>query len=285
MKPRVMAVLVATAIVGLPASAAAATLPVSVQFSAFAPGQQDILPGDTIEWENVSERRHTVTADDGSFDSGDLFGGQKFTRTFDSPGTFTYHCTVHDGMTGEINVRPVTLGALPTAPVPAGQAVEFEGRTADPSSPVRIERGVGASFETVATAAPASDGSWSVSVVPPATGDYRAANDAGASGSRRLLVSDRKIVVRATRSGIAVTVTPALPYGRIVVQRERRERFGWWPELRARLDYVSHASFTIKRPARVRVALVDKDGWTPLVFSRVLVLGHVKGTPAAATHH
>jgi hypothetical protein len=179
----------------------------------------------------------------------------------------------------------VTLGPLPVAAVPVGDQIEFEGRTADPGQPVRIERSTGADFKPVATATPAADGTWKVNVAAQATGDYRAANSAGASRSRHVIVSDRKVLVRATKRGIAVSVTPALPYARVVVQQDLRERFGWWNVKSARLDYVSGASFNIARPARVRVVLVDKDGWTPLATSSVLTLGHVKRTPKMPMHH
>ena len=290
MRQRLRVALVGAAILvaagALPAAAEADTVPVSIQFAAFGPDQLDVLPGETVEWTNISERRHTVNADDESFASGDLFGGDKFTREFDEVGTYPYHCTVHAGMTGEIDVRRVTLGPLPVAPIPLGEKVEFEGRTADPGEPVRIERSSGASFETIATATPAADGTWSVLATAPATGDYRAASSIGASESRRLLVSDRKITVRATRTGISVTVTPALPYGRIVLQQDLLERFGWWPVKRTRLDYVSEASFRVMRPARVRVALLDTDGWTPVVTSKELQLGHrTKTTPKSEHEH
>jgi hypothetical protein len=67
-------------------------------------------------------------------------------------------------------------------------------------------------------------------------------------------------------------VTPSAPYARFLVEVQLRERFGWWPVARGRLDYVSSAEVHVKRPARVRVALVDKDGWTPLATSRVITL-------------
>jgi plastocyanin len=277
---RVARTLLAAGALAFPGVASAATIPVNAQFAEFGPAQVDLLPGETVEWTNVSERRHTVNADDESFASGDLFGGDKFAREFDEVGVYPYHCTVHDGMTGEVDVRRVTLGPLPVAPVPLGDEVEFEGRTADPAEPVRIERAAGAGFETVATASAAADGSWSVAAAAPATGDYRAATAAGVSESRRLLVSDRKIIVRATKRGIAVTVTPALPYGRIALQEDLLQRFGWWPVKRTRLDYVSKATFAVKRPARVRVALLDRDGWTAVVTSRVVQLGRrTKSTP------
>jgi plastocyanin len=278
--------LFAAGALAFPGAASAATVPVNVQFAEFGPAQVDLLPGETVEWTNVSERRHTVNADDESFASGDLFGGDKFTRRFDAVGAYPYHCTVHDGMTGEVDVRRVTLGPLPVAPVPFGDTVAFEGRTADPAEPVRIERAVGAGFERVATTIAAADGSWSVTAAAPATGDYRAATAAGVSESRRLLVSDRKILVRTTKRGVAVTVTPALPYGRIVLQQDLLDRFGWWPVMRTRLDYVSKASFAVMRPARVRVALLDQDGWTPLVTSQVVQLGRrTKSTPESQPMH
>jgi plastocyanin len=283
MRRALVAALVAAA---FPATASAAT--VNVEFQAFNPVPVQVLPGETVEWDNVSERTHTVTADDGSFDSGDLDPATQFSVTFASAGTVAYHCTKHAGMIGEVDVEPVILGPLPTAAVPAGDPVEFDGRTSDPAQPVRIERSTGGPFQTIATAQPAVDGSWKTSVAAQATGDYRASIDSGVSSTRHLIVSDRKVLVRATRSGIAVTVTPALPYARIALQQDLRERFGWWTTQRTQLDYVSSASFRVERPARVRVVLVDKDGWTALATSPVLTLGHVRRNapaPQMPMHH
>jgi hypothetical protein len=261
---------------------------VSVQFQAFGPSQLDVLPGESVEWDNVSERTHTVTADDGSFDSGDFDPGATFTVAFPDVGTIAYHCTKHAGMTGEVDVRPVILDSLPTAAIPASDQVEFSGRTSEPGHPVRIERSTGGPFQTVATVQSGADGSWKTSVAAQSSGDYRASVDSGTSETRQLTVSDRKVLVRATSHGITVTVTPALPYARVALQEDLRERFGWWTTKLARLDYVSSASFRVARPARVRAVLVDKDGWTALATSPVLTLGHVrrsKPTPHMPMHH
>jgi plastocyanin len=284
---RLAALLVAAAALALPASAAADSHDVSVQFQAFGPDTLDILPGESVIWTNVSERNHTVTADDGSFDT-PLAPGATFAQEFDASGLFAYHCTIHAGMVGQVNVEPVILGVLPTAAVPAGDPVEFDGRTSDPGQRVRIERSTGGAFQTIATAAPAADGTWKTSVPAQSTGDYRAAINSGASAARHLIVSDRKVLVRATRRGIAVTVKPALPYAHVLVEQDLRERFGWWPTVSARLDYISQASFRVARPARVRVVLVGKDGWTPLATSTVLKLGHVQRSrpmPQMPMHH
>jgi plastocyanin len=263
-------------------TAAADPVSVSVQFAAFGPGQVDVLPGESVAWNNASERRHTVTADDGSFDSGDLLGGDTFTRQFDTVGAYAYHCTVHPGMNGEVDVRRVTLGPLPAAAVPADSPVTFDGRTADPGEPVRIERAAGDGFTTVATATPAADGTWSTTVRATQTGDYRAASADATSGTRRMLVSERRIRLRATRRGVVVSVTPALPYGHVILQQYLRLRFGWWPAQSAKLDYVSQAAFRVRRPAVVRAVLVDADGWTPLATSPTVRLAGPRRTRRAA---
>jgi hypothetical protein len=189
-------------------------------------------------------------------------------------------------MIGEIDVRRVTLETLPVAPTPAGDQVEFAGRTAEPGGTVTIERDTGSGYRAVGSATAESDGTWKTTLSAQATGDYRASLSSGdVSQVRRLLVSDRKVLVRATRRGVAVSVVPAVPYGRIRLQVDLRERFGWWPALATRLDYVSTASFKVARPARVRVVLVDRDGWTALATSKVLTLGHVRSAPKPAPQH
>jgi plastocyanin len=286
-RPLAVALSVAAALLLTLASAhaTAATQSVQAQFEAFAPSQLDVLPGESVEWSNVSPRTHTVTSDAGLFDSGELSVGATFTRRFDDVGTFAYHCTIHPQMTGEVDVRRVILAPLPTAAVPAGQRVEISGRTADPTKHVRIQRSLaGDAFTTVASATPAPDGSWSGSLTADTSADVRATDGTNVSQTRHLLVSSRRVRVRATRNGVLVAVTPSAPYARVVLQLDLPERFGWWPVARARLDYLSQARFRVKRPARVRAVLVAKDGWTPLAISPVLVLAHARPTHTGAMH-
>ena len=47
---------------------------------------------------------HTVTADDGSVDSGPLAPGASFSQVFPAAGLFTYHCTIHPQMTGAVTI-------------------------------------------------------------------------------------------------------------------------------------------------------------------------------------
>jgi plastocyanin len=246
---------------------------VNVQYSAYGPSQLDVLPGTTVVWSNESSRTHTVTAYDGTFDSGHLEPGAHFRVTFARPGAYQYHCSIHPSILGEIDVRRVIFNTLPTATVPLGTTVDFSGVTADAGTPVRIEQRVsGSRFTTVARTTAGRGGAWHVGVRATITDDYRAVSGADVSEMRRLLVGVRKVHIRATRVGVAVDVTPSAPYAPILLEVYRRERFGWWPVARRRLDYLSEAKLHVRPGVHVRVVLVDRDGWTPLATSRDLVL-------------
>ena len=63
--------------------------------TAFNPSRLTAKVGQDVVWSwNDNGVAHTVTADDGSFDSGRMTSGT-FRHTFDHPGEFTYHCQIH----------------------------------------------------------------------------------------------------------------------------------------------------------------------------------------------
>jgi plastocyanin len=254
------------------APAAFGAIPVNIEFQAFSPTPLDVLPGEKVEWTNVSERAHTVTADDDSFDSGDIEAGDGFERTFDTVGAYNYHCRIHPGMVGELDVRRVILGDLPIELLPVGERFDVDGRTADPSSPVQIERSTDEGFETVATATPDADGTWHAELVAERTAEYRARSGTDVSQTRRLVVSQHRVIVHARHGRVSVRTIPPSPYARVMLELRLRDRFGWWPQQFERLDYLSRTSFRIHRRVRARVSLVDKDGWTRLATSRVVRL-------------
>jgi plastocyanin len=80
-----------------PASAGGApnTVTVNLQGFQFAPKALTIAKGTTVVFVNLDNAKHTVTEDDGKFDSKDIPPGGKFTFTFSDVGTFPYHCEYH----------------------------------------------------------------------------------------------------------------------------------------------------------------------------------------------
>ncbi len=200
-------------------------------------------------------------------------GGDRFELTFDTVGSFEYHCRLHPATTGEVDVRRVTMTSLPSGLVETGERIRIDGRTADPTAPVEIERSTGGDFEPVATITPNADGTWQGEIFAEETADYRARSGLDLSDAHQLLVSDRRVIVRALRGGrVSVKVVPPNPYGRVMLELRLRERFGWWPYRLKRLDYLSRASFRVNRPLRARVSLVDRDRWTRLAISPVVRL-------------
>jgi len=77
-----------------------------------------IEPGTTVVWVNEGEVPHTVTADDGSFNSGELYPGDSYIVIFLGAGVVSYHCQLHPQMVGSVTVRGNSRGgeAPPTGP-------------------------------------------------------------------------------------------------------------------------------------------------------------------------
>ena len=78
---------------------------VSIVNMAFTPATITVTAGTTVTWNNNDNITHTVTADDDSYDSGNIGAGSSFTRTFSIAGSYPYHCTIHPSMKATIVVR------------------------------------------------------------------------------------------------------------------------------------------------------------------------------------
>ena len=98
---------------------------VSIENFAFNPPNISVVPGTTVTWVNNDAVPHTTTADDGSWDSETLQPGQSFSFTFDSAGTFPYHCEIHPFMTGTVTVGEGS-GAGVEQNVPAAEVLGGE---------------------------------------------------------------------------------------------------------------------------------------------------------------
>lgn len=89
-----------------PTSTAAAARTVSIADFAFG-GATVVQPGEQITVSNVDGTPHTMTAKNGSFDTGIIGGGAATTLTMPTePGTYQYFCSLHPSMVAEITVQP-----------------------------------------------------------------------------------------------------------------------------------------------------------------------------------
>lgn len=74
---------------------------VDVLDNRFNPKTIDIAVGDTVTWTFKGAAAHNVTGP--GFNSKTMKRGT-FTNTFNSAGDYTYTCTIHQGMKGEVKV-------------------------------------------------------------------------------------------------------------------------------------------------------------------------------------
>ena len=74
------------------------------QSTGYEPAEIAVKVGQPVKWKNEGAEAHTVTADDGSFDSGSMAPGAEWQNTFSSPGTFSYTCTPHPWAKGTVKV-------------------------------------------------------------------------------------------------------------------------------------------------------------------------------------
>jgi len=71
----------------------------------FQPASITVGRGSIIVWRNQDTVTHTVTAEDGSFNSGTIVVGDTFEQRFDKVKTYTYSCSIHPEMKGTIIVK------------------------------------------------------------------------------------------------------------------------------------------------------------------------------------
>jgi plastocyanin len=101
----------------------------------FEPPTFTVAAGTTVLFANVGGKPHTLTADDGSFDSGVVtpgaeggrFAGTNATFTLTKPGTYAFHCEVHPQvMKGTITVTGQEARAGPSPPSNAPKAASVD---------------------------------------------------------------------------------------------------------------------------------------------------------------
>lgn len=78
---------------------------VAIKDYAFTPDTQTVKAGESLTWTNADDFPHYVKTDAGAMlDSGDIEQGKTYTVTLPSPGTYAYHCNIHNTMKGTIVV-------------------------------------------------------------------------------------------------------------------------------------------------------------------------------------
>ena len=108
---------------------------VDMQGISFMPKEIHVAPGATVLWTNSSPLGHTVTADDGSFDSGPVDPGATFSQVFDAPGVYPYFCQPHGGPGGVGMSATIVVDDPGAVAEPVQAQPETPARSADDYTP------------------------------------------------------------------------------------------------------------------------------------------------------
>ena len=91
-----------SAIAGFAAVPAAKKPVVTIKGFEFKPSPLTVKAGTKITVKNSDSTTHTFTANKGAFDAGKIDSGDSATITVKKPGTYAYHCEIHNFMKGTI---------------------------------------------------------------------------------------------------------------------------------------------------------------------------------------
>lgn len=81
---------------------------IEIKNFSFNPSSVSVKAGTTVTWKNNDSVPHTITSDPdgGVFKSQTLNSGDTFQFTFNTAGSFPYHCSIHTSMQGTVTVTP-----------------------------------------------------------------------------------------------------------------------------------------------------------------------------------
>lgn len=78
---------------------------VFIQGFAYNPSSITVAANTTVTWTNKDAVSHTVTSNNGTFDSGLIGPNGTFSFKFTAAGSYQYHCTPHPSMTATVNAN------------------------------------------------------------------------------------------------------------------------------------------------------------------------------------
>ena len=80
---------------------------VTIDNFSFTPATITVAAGSTVRWTNRDDIPHTVVSDDNgaTFKSKALDTDDNFAFTFSKPGTYSYFCSLHPKMKGQVVVK------------------------------------------------------------------------------------------------------------------------------------------------------------------------------------
>lgn len=85
----------------------------------YNPSSCEVDSGTSVTWTNTHTTTHTATANNGSFDTGNVGRGAtsgpiQLTNNGPAPITLSYHCNIHSSMVASVTVNPASSSPSPS---------------------------------------------------------------------------------------------------------------------------------------------------------------------------
>ncbi len=206
-----------------PSISGAATAGVSIQDDAalggvFSPKTTTITAGDSVLWTWTGADRHSVTADDASFDEppADAKTSGTFSHTFNAPGTYAYYCRVHGALGGAGMSGTIVVQAAPATntPAPTNTVAPDTATPAPPGTPAATNTpgsATPATTPTTATGTPLASVTAPVatSTVAGTTPIATATRSGGAARGAQLPRTGSGSTISGSMPGLSIVLTAA----------------------------------------------------------------------------
>lgn len=239
-----------------PGRGAATTRAVVMADAGYAPSGLVVAPGTVLTWTNRGPRNaHTITADDGSFDSGPVGVGSRWSlRVPDRTGVMPFHCAYHAYMRGTLTVT--RLGLAVAGPVSLGRAAVLRGSVpgAPAGTDVALDARSDGGWVQVLVTSTGADGGFSAHLRVGRSTWVRARTAGAVSTGARVSVRAR-VALRRSGTHLRARLVPVSAGATVVLQRLDLDRYRWHAVGVGRTDRGGAAMLTTPRPGVYRVVV------------------------------
>jgi plastocyanin len=267
------------------ASAGADTKTVQITKNGFTPASITIAVGDTVTWHNADTLDHQVVANDGSFASPVLKGGETYSFTFSKAVKTNYHDSFKTTHKGTVTVKapPANVSlAAPVATITYGDNTTLNGAVTNQltNEPVTLSaQPYGKGSQSLNTTTTQSNGTFAFGVSPTIQTSYVAHWRTTASPSVTINVRPRVGFGRSGSHYIA-KVTSDLSYAGHYVWLQRKSPAGAFRNVkRVFLGSTSRVVFTarlVRGRSILRLVLPDAQAGVGYMASTSRMISVVK---------
>jgi plastocyanin len=234
---------------------------VAIDDVGYTPPTVVVAPGQHVVWTNEGRVPHTVSADNGAFESGTM----QPTATFElmapaATGSYTYFCRFHSFMRGTLAVSTINLEGPRVVVVGNTAAIQGQSPGTAAGTAVVVEALASGAWSEVASTTVAADGTFSVRTPALSTSVVlRARIGAEISAPLNVPVAPRVVARRAGRT-LTVSVRPALA-GKARLERLNLNTYRWTAVRPLRIRAGGRASVRVPGAGWFRVRVLPAGGF------------------------